>query len=166
MQRFKYSILAAAGILVLSSVLIAIGPKRVMAALGYTPVRDVDRRQPYQAGAFAFPPAGTFGGSVTLPAVPAGKRLVIEYVSISGTVNIGQNVLEGRLDFGGAGGDFHAVSMPFQGQSPIRNYYVGSERVQMFVDAGNPPTLHVERSHNTDPWTIHASVAGYLVDVP
>ena len=50
MPRFKYSLLAAVGILILAFVLTVIGPKRVMAALGFTPVRNVDNpdRAPFQ----------------------------------------------------------------------------------------------------------------------
>ena len=53
MKRLQYSLLAAAGILILAFVLTAVGPKRVMAALGFTPVRDVDQaaRQPFSATA-------------------------------------------------------------------------------------------------------------------
>ena len=73
MNRFKYSILAAAGILILALVLTAIGPKRVMAALGYTPVRDVDNvgRQPFTIDV-AVPSDDSRSFTV-----PAGKRLVI-----------------------------------------------------------------------------------------
>jgi hypothetical protein len=69
MQRLQYSLLAAAGILILAFTLNLIGPKRVMAALGYTPVREVNApgRQPFAAQGFPF-----FNF-----AVPANKRLVI-----------------------------------------------------------------------------------------
>jgi hypothetical protein len=75
MNRFKYSLLAAAGILTLAFILTAIGPKRVMAALGYTPVRDIDvyARQPVLV-------ALSSNGSVFYD-VPAKKRLVIEFIS-------------------------------------------------------------------------------------
>ena len=73
MKRFSASLYEAAGILLLAVVLNAVGPKRVMAALGYTPVRDVDNpaRQPVQ---FVL----TLTSNYT---VPVGKRLVIEHVS-------------------------------------------------------------------------------------
>src|SRR5215218_1053810 len=79
MKRLQYSLLAAAGVLLLALVLTAIGPKRVMAALGFTPVRDVDgpAMQPVQ---FVLAPG------VESFQVPAGKRLVID--QISGEVNI------------------------------------------------------------------------------
>lgn len=49
MRRFKASLLAACGLLILAAVRGAIGPKRALAALGFTPVRDVDgaARQPF-----------------------------------------------------------------------------------------------------------------------
>lgn len=87
MKRFKYSLCAAAGILILALVLSAVGPHRVMAALGYTPVRDVDfaARQPVLVTLFS--PGGSFGwNSYT---IPANKRLVIEFVAIDATVNNG-----------------------------------------------------------------------------
>ena len=89
MNRFKYSLLAAAGILVLAFVLTAIGPKRVMAALGYTPVRDVDQpaRQPFGINRSVTVAGGTFAAGTSF-AVPAGKRLVIEQVAIAGNVDV------------------------------------------------------------------------------
>ncbi len=91
MQRFKYSMLAAAGLLILAFVLTAIGPKRVMAALGYTPVRDVDNagRHPFQ---FEF--VHIFGdgqsSSVRNLLIPRGKRLVIDYVIVDSNLPPGQ----------------------------------------------------------------------------
>ncbi len=75
MNRFKVSILAATGLLILAFVLTAIGPKRVMAALGFTPVREVNSpgRQPF-AVRLVVQSNSTF-------TVPAGKRLVITTVS-------------------------------------------------------------------------------------
>lgn len=84
MPRFKYSMIAAAGILVLVFVLSVIGPKRVMAALGYTPVRDVDfaARQPILVSLnTTYKPVHT---------IPSDKRLVIEFVSVSASVPNGE----------------------------------------------------------------------------
>lgn len=96
MNRFKYSLLAAAGILVLAAVLNMIGPKRVMAALGYTPVRDVDfaARKPlilsFNLGS---------GGMGPVYIIPDKKRLVIEFISISapGSTSAGLGIWDAAL---------------------------------------------------------------------
>src|SRR5437899_6396572 len=65
------------------------------------PVRDVDNpaRQPFQAEAVGgFADGASTTGDITIGAVPAGKRLVIEYVSAFGRMLPTQKVINGGSD--------------------------------------------------------------------
>lgn len=78
MTKFKASVLAVMGLLLVTIVISLIGPERALAAIGFTPVRDVDNpgRQPFSAHL-------DFGANFPNPArfnVPSRKRLVITYV--------------------------------------------------------------------------------------
>jgi hypothetical protein len=159
MNRLKYSILAAAGILLLAGVLTLVGPKRVMAALGYTPVRDVTNPalQPFQI-AVSFSGNSNFGtNSFT---VPAGKRLVIEYVSVamfnngSGTVLIGPAPLS----------SLPSVSIPFRDPG-IRGVYTGGQEVRFYGEPGQ--TLGVRVDFDTfGLFGGEVTIVGHLVSLP
>ena len=153
MQRFKYSILAAVGILVLSSVLIAVGPKRVMAALGYTPVRDVDNpgRQPFATVIF---PNGN-GGTATFT-VPAGKRLVLTTFSATMPSATGNDL---RLNTTVNGIDTLVV-MPYTTRGSISYANLTGEALA-HADPGTTVTLY-----NFGASVALATIHGYYVDVP
>ena len=158
MQRFKYSILAAAGILVLSGVLIAIGPTRVMAALGYTPVRDVDNpgRQPFSIN-LSIPAAGV---PPTFP-VPAGKRLVITHVdaicfdTMPDTIAIRSTVNAG---FSEIGLGFSKIDAPAG-----FTHYRANEQVMGFADPGTSVAVLFFAFGNG---SARVNIHGYYVDVP
>ena len=153
MQRFKYSLLAAAGILVLAFVLTAIGPRRVMAALGYTPVREVNApgRQPF---ATLLSPNGN-GGQETFT-VPAGKRLVV--TTFSATTNnttgdyIRLNTTVNRND--------SLIFMPFTTRGDQACANLTGEAIA-YADPGT--TVIVV---NFGASVALATVVGYYVDVP
>src|SRR5262249_6439454 len=95
MKRFKTSLFTTLGLVVLAGVASLGYQQGVIAQLGSTPVRvvnlatapaltrDVDRREPYQAYVLGGGPDGSGDAIVTMPAVPPGKRLVIETVSVT-----------------------------------------------------------------------------------
>jgi hypothetical protein len=99
--------------------------------------------------------------------VPAGKRLVIEYVTAEAYVAPG-------VDAGASfvAGPFaslrHALVLSFQGNSLAvigPNSFSGSERVLIFVSEGDQPRIRPSRSGGVgQPWEGSASVSGYLVD--
>src|SRR5205823_2965051 len=142
----KYSLLATAGVLILTFVLTAIGPKRVLAALGYTPVRDVDKRQPYQASVQTDLPAGTLTRGFDVPAVPSGKRLVIEYITFDASASNGEE-FEAQVWSSAAAATAIRANIPLSYQAVIFGSYdyAGSEKVLMFTEAGDHPVLVVAR---------------------
>ena len=154
MQRFKYSILAAVGILVLSSVLIAIGPKRVMAALGYTPVRDVDgpARQP-----FSIQPDVTAGTAFNYT-VPNNKRLVVTYVD-SGEA--GSTALDVEL-VTTVNGQPSETIVPYG--TVVAGFHYANQEVTAYADPGTTMRVYYATTGGTP--TARINVHGYFVDVP
>jgi len=157
MKRFQSSLFAAAGLLILAFVLTAIGPKRVMAALGFTPVRDVDGpgRQPFAVRANAV--SGAIPVSTADIAVPAGKRLIITAISAEiEDFNPGYFIL-----FTSIGGHVTNTWVPFSGGPGVfianLNGYDIAE-----ADAG-ATAVHIAASTSQ---RFEVNVHGYLVDVP
>ena len=156
MQRFKYSILAAAGILVLAGVLTVAGPKRVMAALGYTPVRDITNPalQPFQ---------------ITLSATdsfttPAGKRLVIDHVSgIMDFVSGGPNNLALETTANGRLAS-HYLHTTFVSGSPPNVWYNVSDTGGIYADPNTNVSTSLNYSGSRGFENI--TISGHLVDLP
>ena len=162
MQRLKLSLLAAAGILVLVFELSVIGPKRVMAVLGYTPVRDVNApgRQP-----FSYRASISAGGSVGSFVVPAGKRLVMEYVDafVSPLTKLG-DALSIRSTVNGQPSE---LLVPFltsttSGPGPFFNHYA----VQHIVGNADPGTTVTVTFFTWTADSATVNIHGYYLDVP
>jgi hypothetical protein len=85
MQRFKNYVLATAGLVILVGVvsIVSVKAARGGAPLGSTPVRDVESgaRDPFETNNSGFLQDGQTGNKFSFGTVPAGKRLVIEYIS-------------------------------------------------------------------------------------
>jgi hypothetical protein len=127
----------------------------------------VDRRVPYQASQFASHGGETNSATATLPAVPAGKRLVVEYLTVLFEVGDGQQVsCFVQANDATAGFGDSAFQLPLQaraGATGGSDRYVGSQRVLMFVGAGN--ALSVTCLTNTvGAAQMTVSAAGYLED--
>jgi hypothetical protein len=159
MQRLQYSLLAAAGLLILAGVLTLIGPKRVMAALGYTPVRDVDQpaRQPFQ---IAVSVSGSSNFGVNSFVVPTGKRLVIEYISIAMFNNGSGNVIIGPAPLS----SLPSIAIPFRDPG-IRGVYTGGKEVRFYGEPGQ--TLGVRVDFDTfGLFGGEVTIVGHLVSLP
>lgn len=157
MKHFNYSLLAAAGILVLAFVLTAAGPKRVMAALGYTPVRDIDNpgRQPFAAGLLMSGEGGTYF------VAPPGKRVVITDVSAM-AVGAANDYLEIQTDVTVTG-------------NPSRTTYFdipySTRGTRSFANANGVALAQADPNsfvaiYNHGPSNGQVNIHGYLVDVP
>ncbi len=134
-----------------------------------TPVCEVNNpdKHPFQASVEISLPAGTEGqnGFVT---VPAGKRLVIQYVSGQAFLPSGQKAL-------------FSVIVSLQGQSVGTTHYLEStaigpfgsqdcfqcgRMVQLYADAGNTVMLRTDRDSPTSTGLSRMSLSGHLVSVP
>ena len=169
MPRFKYSLLAVAGILILAFVLTAIGPKRVMAALGYTPVRDVDAPalNPHGDG-IAFTIASGITTQVNLSPVPVGKRYVIEHITATASVPHGQTgffFIDTR-----SGGTNVSLVVPVN-QQFVDTVFAGSDllvtgqSVRFYADPGTTPSISFRRSSNSGSASFQAFLSGYYVNL-
>jgi hypothetical protein len=176
MKLLRTSFLTALGLAVVGLALSLTYQKGVEAQVGSTPVRvvnlatapalarDVDRHEPYHQGTTLF--AGGLAVVLRLPTVPAGKRLVIEYVAVQAAVPFGQQVQATLFN----GPEEIPLEVPFQGRGtflPVPNFdvHVGSQRVLAFVDAGTSPSVVFSRNVDSLGMDVRAYVSGYLVDL-
>jgi len=104
-----------------------------------------------------------------LGTVPAGKRLVIEYISGSCTVPFGDRVIDIILRLSPVGLDgrrFHNLIPSFTGSAPGFDFYRWSQPVRFIVDSGTDMQLVARKITPVSSGSCDASIAGYLVDKP
>jgi hypothetical protein len=124
-------------------------------------VRNIDEkgRNPYMQGAFQTCSQGNAFCDMTFPAVPAGKRLVIERVSANIGLNPGSGI---NGTFLIAPGVF--FSLP--GRAMSTPTLVGvNEQVLTYFEAGQVPLYRVVLSSSTDSGVVSSVISGYLVDL-
>ena len=107
---------------------------------------------------------GSFGEvtSATLYIVPAGKRLVVGYVSARTHVNSNQNGYEVEI----SAGDFNSFDTAYFNLVPsAAPYAAASEPVRLYADAGTGVSVVIYPSHGNAS-DLYVSLTGYLVDTP
>jgi len=131
-----------------------------------TVVKNADEkgRAPYmQSLAHACPGGGNIICDVVFPAVPAGKRLVVERVNAS-------------IVFAGGGVRIAGLLTPLntlfyfplhltdpRGESdPV---FLVNESTLAFFDGGQSPIVHVVLNNRSDTPFINSTLSGYLVDL-
>jgi hypothetical protein len=134
-------------------------------------VSDADNpaKQPFQASG-----SGEFIGSicdVTITTVPAGKRLIIEHVSVLGQMTTGQKMITAYIvpRLQGFNDQKHYLTISGQGTDDINgiDYYVASEQVRLYADPGPEVFGFAIRNTNSGISSfVHFVISGYLVDVP
>jgi hypothetical protein len=126
---------------------------------------DDPGRIPYQAIAFCQAGPANFNTcDALLPAVPAGKRLVITHVSGVLATNVpGGTLLEPLL--GNGGGDPVAyLPTTFQGAADGLNEFVFNQPVVAYYEPGQSPHASVDlRAPGTDTYA-HFTLTGYMID--
>ena len=104
--------------------------------------------------------------------VPLGKRLVIEFVSVSATIGKGEKMhafIKGGDVFNDA---IHPITMNFQVTVANRDLFAGAQLMKMYVEAGTTVEILVSRRDAADTGAVKpgasfsTSISGYLVDVP
>jgi len=120
--------------------------------------------QPFQATA-----SGAIGNSalVTLTTVPANKRLVIEYVSLSASVPTGQKVTGTVTTALQSGFATFAVTVAPQGSDGFKDYYAASQLVRIYADPGSDVSAECVRVPplGTGTGTCSFAISGYFVDI-
>jgi hypothetical protein len=137
------------------------------------PFRDVDNpaRQPFQAqvmGGFADGASTT--GDITLTTVPAGKRLVIEYVSIFGAMITDQKMIDASVKLHSGFSDeydFHSYQNAAHTSVAGLDYFVSSGPVRFYSGPG-PVYCFAERNSiaGANPNSVTFTISGYFVDCP
>jgi hypothetical protein len=111
-------------------------------------------------------PSGTEGqnGSV---AVPAGKRLVIEYVSGEAFVPTGQKAVFSVITtIGGAStGMRHYLHTDAMGSFGAPDYFRAGQVVRLYADPGTGVMLRADRDAATGDALARMSISGYFVNV-
>jgi len=125
----------------------------------------------YQEEAFSDINPGAFDQGVFFSDVPAGKRLVIEHVSVRAELPLGQTArasivvsLEGRRVS-------HYLVMVSQGTvigSPTnRAAFITSQPIRLYADHGQGAWgVNVERDSSVEGAIAYASISGHFVDLP
>lgn len=135
-------------------------------------IRSVDEpsRQPFQLEIdFDTNGLGANINQITLGTVPAGKRLVIEHVSVDASVPVGQNLLSALKIFSGGKSAVHPLITLKQGiDVSNQQRFVTSQQVRLYADAGSILILRLERDTvlGGEGLLRVANVSGYLVDLP
>jgi hypothetical protein len=133
-------------------------------------VRDVDNpaSQPFQKTTSTVQ-SGTNVSTLTLATVPAGKRLVIEFISASGQVPLGQHVESwGVLTVAPpTGGAQHELLVTAQPPAVIGDaLFRTSQQVRLYADPGTSVQTIIRRNSGAGSATFLMTVSGHLVDVP
>lgn len=125
-------------------------------------------RLPFQASA-----TGAFGiGSVSgsgLIAVPAGKRLFIEYASAFVTLPSGQNLHQISISTTVGGGTVqHYLTRGFNGPhfSGTDDVFASGQEIRLSADGGTAVVFSLARSSAAASGTLAVTVSGYLEDLP
>ncbi len=131
-------------------------------------VRDVDNpaREAFQQDVTFTLPDNFSEVCSPLTAVPAGKRLVIEYVSGKATFPAADQKLRNMSIRTTLNGNqvYHYLAPMATG---IFNEYVAAQQVRLYADGNTLPHICVSRGTLNDGIvTVQASVSGYLVDMP
>jgi hypothetical protein len=124
-------------------------------------------REPFQLAAEQEWAEGTLSAGVTFD-VPSDRRLVIEQVSASHTVAIGQHLT--RTFVVTTIGDrttTHAVFVPRTGTTEgVLNVYNGGQHLRLYADPGTRVELGAARNDTNCPFpcgSMSMSVSGYLI---
>jgi hypothetical protein len=136
-------------------------------------VRDVDNpaRQPYGNFRIINLNDGDGGNTTFFSEVPAGKRLVIEQISLDGYVPTGQIWQRAVIgvDRGNSTLTFDIEVKP-RGPDPFsngaRDQFASSQQVRLYADAGSTPSFFVQRSNSAGTARMQMTISGYFVDVP
>ncbi len=132
-------------------------------------VRDVDNpaSQPFQAQVVVgFADGASTTGDITIATVPAGKRLVIEYLSVFSAMLPHQKVINTLIEQAEQG--VHGQNYPFGSNADgTLDYWIGSQPIRFYAQPG-PIQCFAERDSTVgaNPNSVTFTIVGYLVNCP
>jgi hypothetical protein len=121
--------------------------------------------QPFQAGTLVSVPNGQLLGVAVVTTVPAGKRLVIEFVSALVFVPAAQHVVELSLQSPPGSYSHYLTPVPL-GRNGLNDEFVASQSLRLYANAGQRVQVAVSRTGSNGPASALVSLSGVLVDVP
>jgi len=169
MKKLLFTCFAAVIFLILPTLTIAeISSKTVQVVNDVTspiPVYDVVDKQPFQYSIMNvdFDPT-QLGQSVSFT-VPAGKLLVIEYVSGNAFVDIGEAVVFSvSTTVNGVFANHQLVLTPVGPSGGFAKGYTASQSLILYADPETDVTIYVGNTLGGRA-TMHTSISGYLIDL-
>ena len=137
-----------------------------VAASSPIPVSFTTQLDPFQNAA-STTESGTNVSTLNVATVPAGKRLVIEFVSMTGQVPPGQHVEIMELTTSnGLGGISHAFVIHPQPDAVIGDaLFRANQSLRLYANAGTQVTALFRRSSTAGSANYLVTISGYLVDM-
>ena len=119
----------------------------------------------FQAGTLVNIPEGQLLGTGTVTTVPAGKRLVIEYVSANFQLPSTQAVVELVLQ-SPPGTVSHYLTPIRTGVFGTHDLWSASQQLRLYADGGDQVLAALSRTGTTEAVSMSVSISGYLIDLP
>ena len=127
-------------------------------------VQVVNPQIPYQEAFFVAAQNGQSGVDTNLTPVPAGMRLVIEYVSIRARTGAGQEVFLVLGTRASGTGANHSIPVLQTFTSAINSFNViGGQTLRLYADAETTPFVSVGRSSTAGGMDGIVTVSGYYI---
>jgi len=131
------------------------------------PIRDVDNaaRQAFQSHVqCSLNGSNACEGTIT---APSGKKLVIEFVSISLFADSGAMAYPPRLSIQAGGNqEVYFFSLPKQIDDGSEVVFATTQQTRLYADASGEIQLHCALSEAVSLGSCTATISGYLVDLP
>lgn len=124
--------------------------------------------QPFQASVNSTQTTPSNVSTATLATVPAGKRLVIEFVTMTAQVPQGQHaeIMEITTSTDPVGGVSHQLLIVPQPDAVIGDaLFRSSQEVKLYANAGTQVQVLWRRNSNLGTATFSATLSGHLVDM-
>jgi hypothetical protein len=104
--------------------------------------------------------------TVTFAAVPAGKRLIVQQVSVLAQFSASTTAPQ-FVQLGGTNNFYQYIPMaPVPMNTATDWVYVGHVGVQASYDAAQVPSVYVFMGGGGAQFDVGASISGYMVDIP
>ncbi len=132
------------------------------------PVRDVGRemREPFHHQ-FSLDWSDGNDFSTASYSVPSGKRLVVEYASLSAYLPpSGQTMFVRILTTVGGADAFHTLALQKREDYGVLKQFEGAHLVRLYADPATTVRVSAGRLPAADPANCTVTLSGYLVDVP
>jgi hypothetical protein len=123
------------------------------------PVKDVENpaRQPFSTSANAFFEPGSRDAIFNLPTAPAGKTLVIEFVTVNALIPTGQNLWSANINH------VPLVIVPQGDVGTGNDAFTASQQCRFYISDQGEINFIVSRNSTTGSGVVGATVSGYLV---